>query len=121
MPLPLVELALNKTLATAAEAPDRCPGVILSFADRLLRVFGSAIPEPSRPSKTRFAERVEKWRTRIKAEESPEGLEAIATEVLTECTAHADRFHEDLEQREREVTDLMGVLREVIEALRGDS
>jgi diguanylate cyclase len=123
MQTPLVELALNRPQADAGTAApaDRRTKAVFGFADRLLRLFGSAIPEPSRPTHTRFGERIETWRARIRSTNEPETLEVIATEILAECTAHADRFHEDLGQREAEVSDLMGVLRGVIEALRGDS
>lgn len=122
MQTPLVELALNTPQAGSNAAPvDRRAKAALGFADRLLRLFGSTIPEPSRPTHTRFAQRIEGWRAQIRAAGEPETLEAVAAEVLAECAAHADRFHEDLGQREEEVTGLMGVLREVIEALRGDS
>jgi len=124
MPYTPVELALNKP--SAAPAPpavgaDRRVSAFASLADRLLRLFGSAIPEPARPSPTRFAERVEGWRARIRTAADAAALDAVAAEVLAACAAHADRFNEDLGQREAEVSGLMGVLREVIDALHGDS
>lgn len=121
MPTPLVELSLNSPGAGARPEPDRRLGVFTTFSDRLLRLFGAAVPESARPVNIRFAQRVEAWRHRIRTEADANTLEAIAAEVLAECEAHASRFNGDLAQREAEVSDLMAVLREVIEALRGDS
>jgi diguanylate cyclase (GGDEF)-like protein len=118
----VVELALYKPEAHAAATPaENRMGAFAGFTDRLLGLYGSAIPEPSRPTNTRFAERVETWRNKIRTEHDAGTLEKVFREVLHACEGHATRFHADLDQRESEVSELMNVLKDVIEALRGDS
>ena len=126
MPKTIVQLELNKPTSAgpagvAPAAESQRAGVLALFGERLLRVFGAAVPEAAKPTPVRFGVRIEAWRTRIRSERDPDALEAIAREVIAACEAHADRFTTDIGQRETEVADLMGVLRDVVETLRGDS
>jgi diguanylate cyclase (GGDEF)-like protein len=121
MPTPIVELSLNSHGAGTRPGPDRRLGVFAAFSDRLLRLFGTAVPDSARPVNVRFAQRVEHWRNRIRTETDAGVLDTIAAEILAECEVHANRFNGDLAQREAEVGDLMCVLHEVIDALHGES
>ena len=110
----ITQLSLTGSPRARAEA-------LFALADRLLAIAAEHGPDDGSLQPERFRASVARWRAELVAEEDPDRITAVTAEA---CPAVADflerveAYHKD---RESELVDLVHVLRDVVDAVRGDS
>ncbi len=115
MPSEIIELALNQ------KSNDERVPVLLTLADQLLAMIGTYVPDSSSRRAPAVRNHVAQWRSLLRVEPGPDALAEVTGQVVAECEALLEKVRIDRADREAELTDLMRVLREVINALRGDA
>jgi len=109
------ELALNQHGGTAGGP------VLLRLADRLLHLIGTYVPDASTRRAVALRNYVAEWRSMLQIEQSSAGLSTVADQIAQDCERLLEKVHLDRADREAELLDLMRVLREVVNTLRGDA
>lgn len=110
----ITQLSLSGSPRARAEA-------LVALADRLLALVAEHGPGDASLQPERFRTQVSRWRAAVASEEDAGALARLAAEA---CPAVADflervqAYHKD---RETELVELVHVLRDVIDAVRGDS
>jgi diguanylate cyclase len=115
VPNEIIKLALNQK-----SNDDRVP-VLLTLADQLLVMIGKYVPDSSSRRAPAVRNHVAEWRSRLRVEPGPDALSAVADQVVADCETLLEKVRIDRADREAELTDLMRVLREVVNTLRGDA
>jgi diguanylate cyclase len=111
----IIELSLSRH-------PDaRRAAALLTLADRLLSLLADNAPDSEQVKAEKFRRMVEEWRAELANEQDPDALARLARRIIVECDAFLDRTRNDWADREAEFIDLVRVLREVLDTVRGDS
>jgi len=108
------QLSLSGSPRARAEA-------LVVLTDRLLEIVGDQGPDDASLQPQRFRAQVTRWREALAHEEDPAQVTALAAEACPAVEDFLDRVHSYHKDRESELVDLVNVLREVIDAVRGDS
>jgi diguanylate cyclase (GGDEF)-like protein len=111
----IIELALNRKLSD-----DRIP-VLLKLADQLLSMIGTYAPDCSSKRVPAIHNNVAEWRALLRGDADAPSLTIVAERILGDCDQLLEKVQADRADREVELNDLMRVLRDVINALRGDA
>jgi diguanylate cyclase len=115
VPSEIIELALSRH-------PDaRRAQALLKLADRLLSLLAEHAPEDQQFKAESFRRKVEQWRAELAREDDPDALGRLARRIIVECDSFLDRTRHARADREAEFFDLVRVLREVLDTVRGDS
>jgi diguanylate cyclase len=115
VPSELVELSLSRHPdARRAEA-------LLKLADRLLALMAEHAPDDVQAKTETFRSKVEEWRGELAAELDPDKLARLAKRIVAEVDAFLDKTRHYRADREAEFIDLIRVLRDVLDTVRGDS
>jgi len=114
VPSELIELALNQP------GPTGSVPVLLTLADQLLAMIGKYVPDSASRRAPAVRSHVAEWRALLRVDPGPGGLAAVADQVAADCDALLDQVRVERADREAELTDLMRLLREVVNTLRGD-
>ena len=110
----ITQLSLSGSPRARAEA-------LVALADRLLAMVADHGPDDATLQSDRFRAQVARWRAAVAGEEDAGQLKAIAAEACPAVENYLDRVHAYHKDRESELVDLVHVLRDVIDAVRGDS
>jgi diguanylate cyclase len=115
VPSEIIELALSRH-------PDaRRAAALLKLSDHLLSLLAEHAPEEASAQAESFRTRVEQWRAQLVEEQDPEEIARLARRIIAECDAFLERARSSRADREAEFIDLVHVLREVLDTVRGDS
>lgn len=114
MPSRLTELPLTPSPRDRAE-------VMFGLADRLLDLVSEHAPEDVSLKVDAFRRRVDVYRHKLRREEQPEALCYLVADAADEVAAFMDRARTYHADREAELRELIVVLQQVIETVRGDS
>ena len=115
MPPQIIELALN-------HPPDaRRAEALLTLADRLLALLAEHGPDEEAASSHSFRTRIEEWRDELAHEQDPDRVVRLARQIVLEVDGFLDQARKSRADREAEFVDLVRVLREVLDSVRGDS
>ena len=115
MPSEIIELAL------APSADLRRAEVLLSLCERLLDLLGDHAADDPAVDAPAFRRRIAQWRLALREEADPDRLRQLALRVVEECERFLDRTRGYRADREAEFLDLVRVLREVIDTVRGEA
>lgn len=114
MPQRLTELELTPSPRDRAEA-------MSGLADRLLDLAAEHAPEDVSLPVEDFRRRVRSFRQQLRRETDPQTLCYLVADATDEVADFLDRARGQRADREAELRDLVLVLRQVIETVRGDS
>ena len=115
MPSPPIALSLSDSPAfRRAEA-------LLALSERLLDLMAAHAPDDTALRAHELRARLDGLRHNLRAERDARKLADLSHEIAEECGAFLDRTGAYRSDREAELIDIVNVLREVIDAVRGDS
>ena len=115
MPSPVIALSLSAS-------PDfRRAEALLALSEQLLNLLAVHAPGHAALKAHVFRARLESWRQDLRAERDAMRLSALTREIAGECGAFLDRTRTHRSDREAELIDLVNVLREIVDTVRGDS
>jgi diguanylate cyclase len=109
------------TVLALSRSPRQRADALLALADRLLHLIAGHAPDDPSLQSERFLAQVERWRTDLKDEDDPERLNALVDEAAGAVSAFLERVQVYRDDREHELVELVHVLRDVIDAVKGDS
>ena len=111
-----VELGLN----VVSEDP-RAARALVSFVDRLLALLGERAPESEVPETDAFRAQLELYRQRLLAISGRQDVVSLTNECLETCDHYLKGAHQYRLDREQELREVIGVLREATTVLVGDT
>ena len=115
MPSQPIVLSLSRSpLRDRAEA-------LLTLAERLLDLLSEHAPDDTALGAPVFRAQVEDWREKLRDEDDAAGLTQVVDTIAESCGAFLDSTRAHRTDREAELLDLVNVLHEVIDTVRGDS
>lgn len=115
MPSQPIVLSLSRSpLRDRAEA-------LLTLAERLLDLLSEHAPDDTALGAPAFRAQVEDWREKLRDEDDAAGLTQVVDTIAESCGAFLDSTRAHRTDREAELLDLVNVLHEVIDTVRGDS
>lgn len=109
------------TVLALSRSPRQRADALLGLSDRLLHLVADHAPDDPTLRTDRFRAEVERWREAVKDEDDPERLNTLVDEAATEVAGFLERVSAYRDDREAELVDLVHVLRDVIDAVKGDS
>jgi diguanylate cyclase len=117
----IATVSSNITVLALSRSPRQRADALLGLSDRLLHLVADHAPDDPTLRTDRFRAEVERWREAVKDEDDPERLNALVDEAATEVAGFLERVSAYRDDREAELVDLVHVLRDVIDAVKGDS
>jgi diguanylate cyclase len=111
----IIELDLDSS-------PDlRRAEVLLDLCDQLLDMLGDQLAEDGDAAAKAFRGKLDTWRKSLREERDPARLASLTRRIIGECEGFLDRTRDHRADREAEFIDLVRVLREVIDTVRGEA
>jgi len=100
---------------------DEAGGILLKLGDQLLHLIGRFVPDPSAKRALALRNGVAEWRSLLRTGQSPAVLRTVVDRILLDGQTLLEKMQADRADREAELADLMRVLRESVDTLRGDA
>ena len=94
---------------------------LLALCDHLLSLLAEHAPDTPSLEADAFRRQLAAWRHELQHEEDAARVARLRRDVAAECGRFLDRTRAYRTDRESELIDLVNVLREVVDAVRGDS
>ncbi len=94
---------------------------LLALSERLLDLMSAHAPDDAALKAHEFRARLDRLRQTLRAERDARTLADLSHQIAEECGAFLDLTRAYRSDREAELIDIVNVLREVIDAVRGDS
>jgi hypothetical protein len=110
------------TVLSLSDSPDfRRAEALLALTERLLDLLATHVLDNSALEAHVFRAQLDARRQDLRAEHDAHRLSSLTHTIADECGAFLDRTRADRDDREVELIDLVNVLREVVDTVRGDS
>ncbi len=110
------------TALSLSDSPDfRRAEALLTLSERLLDLLTCHAPDDPALNAQQFRSRLDAWRMDLRTEHDTVRLHDVAHAIAGECDAFLERTRGYRSDREAELIDLVNVLRQVIDTVRGDS
>lgn len=94
---------------------------LLALSERLLDLLAAHAPDDTAVKAHEFRARLDGLRHDLRAERDARRLADLTDEIAEQCGAFLDRTRAYRTDRETELIEIVNVLREVVDAVRGDS
>ncbi|MCC6992492.1 MAG: diguanylate cyclase [Acidobacteria bacterium] len=113
----------SQPIALSLSQPPHRPraDALLTLAEHLLDLLSEHAPEDPALEAPAFRAQLDGWRRELRLENDAEHLARLVDAIARACGAFLDRTQAYRSDREAELMDLVTVLREVIDTVRGDS
>lgn len=94
---------------------------LLSLGERLLELLHEHAADDIPRQAPAFRALLDAWRRELHDEDSPARLPQLVEDIARECASFLDNVRDYRTDREAELIDLVNVLREVVDTVRGES
>jgi diguanylate cyclase len=108
-------------LALAPSRDLRRAEALLALCEHLLALLGDQAADDPAVDAPAFRLRIAEWREALREESDPGRLRQLSHRIVAECERFLDRTRGHRADREAEFLDLVRVLREVVDAVRGEA
>lgn len=94
---------------------------LLALCDHLLGLLAEHVPDPPSLESQSFGKQLAAWRQALQGDEHDDRVARLTREIAEGCHHFLDHLRVSRSDRESALIDLVNVLREVVDTVRGDS